>query len=175
MKKLIFLFATVLLCISGFAQKNTNITINAGGLFSGAVALNIETKTKEKQSLNFKVGFKTSNDYLVDYLGDNTINTTNVEEGFFINPEYRFYLSKKKEGMQGFYVAGNAIFRNFVSREESVTSVGAGTHMGLQWQVFDRMIIDWNMLGIRLDGDVAGDSGNNGLNFTSGLSLGVAF
>lgn len=195
MKKIIIIITTLVFALSAIAQNNT-LKLNAGGLISKAVVLSYERQIFEKHSITIRGGGKFTEPIVsaISYLGDNSVLPGyQVEGGLFINPEYRMYLSKDKEGLAGFYWGVNAIYRDFTKYDsgllltenidtEEVKSIGAGAQIGIQWKLLEHLCIDWQLIGVRVDKGI--DNPQDGSspdfyklspNFTSGLSLGVIF
>jgi hypothetical protein len=114
---------------------------------------------------------------------------------FQITPEYRFYLSQKREWPEGFYL-GNYLFykdyivaRNIESNglmiysKDLVKTAGFGLKLGYQKKLANRIPIDFGMgLGYNIFRDVKHKIGieiinesTHYLNFTGGLSIGYIF
>ena len=97
MKKILFI-VIIFSSINIFGQKNI-IKANPVSPFFKIYNIGFERETKEKQSISLS---------LYDY------NFSNYD-GFLINSEYRFYLSKK-EGLRGFFIGPSV----FYSKLESI-------------------------------------------------------
>lgn len=114
---------------------------------------------------------------------------------FQITPEYRFYLSQKKEWPEGFYLGNYLFFKDYVVArdmksngliiysEDLVKTAGFGLKLGYQKKLTDRIPIDIGMgLGYNIFRDVTHKIGieiikesTHYLNFTGGLSIGYIF
>lgn len=114
---------------------------------------------------------------------------------FQITPEYRFYLSQKKEWPEGFYLGNYIFYKDYVVARDMksnglliyskdlVKTAGFGLKLGYQIKLTNRIPIDFGMgLGYNLFRDVTHKMGieiikesTHYLNFTGGLSIGYIF
>ena len=116
----------------------------------------------------------------------------NDKYNFQITPEYRFYLSQKKEWPEGFYVGNYLFYKDYVVARDMksnglmiyskdlVKTAGFGLKFGYQWKLTNRIPIDLGVgLGYNVFRDVTHKIGieiikesTHYLNFTGGLSIG---
>ena len=114
---------------------------------------------------------------------------------FQITPEYRFYLSQKKEWPEGFYLGNYIFYKDYVVARDMksngliiyskdlVKTTGFGLKLGYQRKLTNRIPIDFGMgLGYNVFRDVTHKIGieiikesSHYLNFTGGLSIGYIF
>ena len=123
--------------------------------------------------------------------------------GFAITPEYRFYLSERKDAMEGFYVGPYLRYQNLTlldtytsfdsngnpttdKQEASLNTFGGGVVVGHQWLFKERFSLDV-FLGPSYNGGKLSykdssssnenlDSGTfTGFGVRSGITFGIAF
>jgi hypothetical protein len=114
---------------------------------------------------------------------------------FQITPEYRFYLSQKREWPEGFYLGNYIFYKDYVVARDMksnglmiyskdlVKTAGFGLKLGYQRKLTNRIPIDFAMgLGYNVFRDVTHIFGieiikesTHYLNFTGGLSIGYIF
>jgi hypothetical protein len=114
---------------------------------------------------------------------------------FQITPEYRFYLSQKREWPEGFYLGNYIFYKDYVVARDMkssglmiyskdlVKTAGFGLKLGYQRKLTNRIPIDFGIgLGYNVFRDVTHKFGieiikesTHYLNFTGGLSIGYIF
>ena len=114
---------------------------------------------------------------------------------FQITPEYRFYLSQKREWPEGFYLGNYIFYKDYIVARDMesnglmiyskdlVKTAGFGLKLGYQKKLANRIPIDFGMgLGYNIFRDVKHKIGieiinesTHYLNFTGGLSIGYIF
>jgi len=108
--------------------------------------------------------------------------------GFGITPEFRYYASKDKGAMNGFYVAPFVRYQNYTISEDinkgTLSTVGGGLLLGSQWLLKGGLNIDlfagpsYNSGSVKIKSgtdsfDLPG--GVNGFGIRGGLTVGIAF
>jgi hypothetical protein len=114
---------------------------------------------------------------------------------FQITPEYRFYLSQKREWPEGFYLGNYLFYKDYIVARDMesnglmiyskdlVKTAGFGLKLGYQKKLANRIPIDFGMgLGYNIFRNVRHKLGieiinesTHYLNFTGGLSIGYIF
>jgi len=126
MEKILFIVITFS-AINIFAQKNI-IKANPVSPFFKIYNIGYERETKEKQSISLS---------LYDY------NFSNYD-GFLINSEYRFYLSKKK-GLRGFFIGPSVFYSKLESNgdfeKENIYAVNV--NLGQQFSLNSNLTLDY--------------------------------
>jgi hypothetical protein len=169
MKKL--LLASGLLLAAGSASAQDNV-----------IKVNILSPIVKTGSFFFEHKLSASSSFQIGGLFTNwSINDTKIT-GFAITPEYRFYLSERKEAMEGFYVAPFVRYQNLTLKdtydsyvynsngsttytpqtdEASLNTFGGGILIGHQWIFKQRFSLD-TFLGPSYNGGSISYKSNNG-------------
>ena len=176
---------------AGSASAQTNvIKINIFSPLVKTGSFFFEHKLNESSSLQLGALFTSYN------IGDTDLS------GFAITPEYRFYLSEKKEAMEGFYVAPFLRYQNLTlkatydaynsngtttqqTEKASLDTFGGGILVGHQWIFKQRFSLDtflgpsYNGGSIKYEGSQGKstfDAGTfKGFGVRAGVTFGVAF
>jgi hypothetical protein len=182
------------------ATKN-NIKINLPSLTLSTFSLFYERQTGKKSTV--QIGFRfTPNRGLpfrsnvtnlialaADSLTSNFYNSISGN-GFAVSPEYRYYFGK--HAGKGFYISPMAKYQRFGAKaflntlltsgtepfnatlNGSLSSIGAGAQMGLQFWAGKHVSIDWMIAGLyynRFVADISASSADFGLNLSDTQEL----
>jgi hypothetical protein len=162
-------------------DKNNSISIVKIEVAQGGIQF--ENKSKKKTSLVLSL----------QYSFAGLANKDKYD--FQITPEYRFYLSKKREWPEGFYLGNYIFYKDYVVARDMksnglmiyskdlVKTAGFGLKLGYQRKLTNRIPIDFGMgLGYNVFRNVTHKFGieiikesTHYLNFTGGLSIGYIF
>jgi hypothetical protein len=115
MKKLLLPAALLLLAASSASAQDNIIKVNILSPLVKTGSFFFEHKLNESSSLQLGGLFTSYN------IGDTDLS------GFAITPEYRYYLSDRKEAMEGFYVAPFLRYQNLTLKSTYTSYNGTGT------------------------------------------------
>ena len=155
MKKVILpLLVLFTVVIQSNAQQNV-VGLNLGSFLLGEVQLSYERVFENNQSLHIGIpfAFRSASASGSDWSGDYKVT------GIGVIPEYRFYLSEKKEAPRGFYAGPFGVFRSITAKVEGTENgtndavkgkagfniFGGGALIGHQWLISDVFSIDLNL------------------------------
>jgi len=179
MKKIIVLFTLFAASFSVKAQQ-TEPTNN--------IKVNILSPIVRTGSVFYerKLGASTSGQLGVFYTGYSSDGLK--LRGFGITPEFRYYASKDKGALNGFYVAPFVRYQNYTISEDAnkgeLSTFGGGLLLGNQWLLKGGLNIDlfagpsYNTGSVKIKSgtdsfDLPG--GVNGFGLRAGLTVGIAF
>jgi len=191
MKKLLLPAALLLLAAGSASAQNNVIKVNILSPLVKTGSFFYEHKLSSSSS--FQIG-----GLFTSYsVGDTDLS------GFAITPEYRFYLSERKEAMEGFYVAPFLRYQNLTLKDTyttynsngngtgtqtnkaSLDTFGGGILIGHQWIFKQRFSLDtflgpsYNGGSIKYEGNQNGgtfDAGTfQGFGVRAGITFGIAF
>ncbi|MCH6232610.1 hypothetical protein [Cognataquiflexum rubidum] len=193
MKKLISLpiiVGLVLISFSSFSQREDSVSrknvikynLSTPALYNSAFLFQYERVLNPNRSLSVQVGHITLPELLTRF--ENVQKISNAEQfGYNVTVDYRFYLAKenKYNAPRGVYIAPFASIHHFknvkdfelkssetnefetVTLTSKVNILSAGVALGYQFVVWDRMTLDFLVLGpsisnynveMALDGDL---------------------
>jgi len=143
------------LLAAGVAQAQTNVLkVDIFQPIVNTLALSFEHKLSPSSS--FQIGLAGTFSYKEEGGGFSYNNSGSPQtSGFAITPEYRYYLSERREAMEGFYAAPYARYQ-YLSQKGSYTNVagytqaynaslnsfGLGLIIGRQWIFKQRFSLD---------------------------------
>lgn len=190
MKKLL-LPAALLLLAAGSASAQNNV-----------VKVNILSPLVKTGSFFYEHKLNSSSSFQIGGLFTSySVGDTDLS-GFAITPEYRFYLSERKEAMEGFYVAPFLRYQNLTLKDTytsynsngststrtdkaSLDTFGGGILIGHQWIFKQRFSLDtflgpsYNGGSIKYEGSQGSstfDAGTfQGFGVRAGITFGIAF
>ncbi len=168
MKKSILLISllavTTLINITGqeLIERRNVINLGLGGLAMGNIALNYERIFTDSRAASLNAGVlipRKLPSFVYDAISEEiNIDPENKMSGFFIMPEYRFYLSYKI-APEGFYIAPFIKF-NYYTMELSgefsnvdadikgkYSGIGGGVQFGMHWVIKERVSVDFYLAG----------------------------
>jgi len=156
---------------SGFSQGHI-VKLGIPSLSYGRANLNYEYVLNDKMSLNLRVGAQFPRNFPADsetFFEEDLQVSYNIESGKWTSygfmPSFRIYMGEKNPAPHGFYVSPYLSYNNNAlnfSMEYShegeanipanfkvaMGTIGAGIMIGNQWVIKDRVVIDFNYLGI---------------------------
>lgn len=163
MKKTLRAITLILLVSTSFVHAQQGaVKLNLLGLAFNNVTASFEYVLSENQSLILEGTYKIPGDFASIITNNSSEISTSEISGFAIRPEYRMYTSSN-ETPKGFYFApyinynrSNLEFTGTYQEEPAsgtgkITAVGPGIQIGNQWIIGDRIVLDWNLLGISLN------------------------
>lgn len=172
MKKIILLFIALSNLNAANAQNNV-AGINPLSLGLKNLNLKYELVVNKNQSLALNGSYmleRTLPFYSIEnanlFFDKETTTDIDIEEhvtGYSFFPEYRFYMGKKKDAPQGFYVAPYFRYNHynfeFIGPYEGqratfsgiYSSIGGGIQLGMQWIVNDFLSFDLQILGLGIN------------------------
>ncbi|MEM1122354.1 MAG: DUF3575 domain-containing protein, partial [Bacteroidota bacterium] len=146
-----------------FGSKNL-LKLNLPNLLFNNVTLNYERMVNKQHTLSFHLGYLRPQEpffalhnalKLEDDLDPGRLS------GFTATAEYRFYQNEKGAG-RGLYVApylryanydlavNTIIVGNYANTNTSVSTVGIGGQLGMQWLIGEQVVVDLGILGLAL-------------------------
>jgi hypothetical protein len=173
--KHIIVFTAACFCVNtikaqaaGEEVKNSIIKINVPALFLKNISLQYEIKTSTKSSFAVAVRYRPKSSVPFKSAIEDLIDQPAIRVDLFkmgnigITPEYRFYLSRKKN-MQGFYIAPFISYNHYtadipinydsLTKEKTAVFNGStnswtfGFQLGAQWKINNNLTLDWWILG----------------------------
>jgi len=144
------------------SDRRNIVKLNLPNLAFGSITLNYERILSARNSAALNVGFVPSQNSISILNNvfdvDETVTPTQFSN-VTATGEYRFY-SKNKGAGNGFYFAPYAryanhkltfdtnIEENFTNVSTTLSAIGLGGQIGIQWLIKDRIAIDWGILGL---------------------------
>ncbi|MEM6318251.1 MAG: DUF3575 domain-containing protein [Bacteroidota bacterium] len=146
-----------------FGTKNF-LKVNLPNLAFGNVTLNYERMVNKQHTVSVHLGYLRPQKpffalhNLLNLEDDLALGTMS---GFTATAEYRFYQNQQGAG-RGFYVApyvryadydlavNTVIVDNYTETNTSVSTIGVGGQVGMQWLVNDQISIDLGILGLAI-------------------------
>lgn len=153
---------TLLVSISFAHAQQGAVKLNLLGLAFNNLSGSFEYVISENQSIILEATYKIPGDFAKVITNNSSGISTSEISGFAIRPEYRMYASRN-ETPKGFYFApylnynqSNLDFTGTYEGEAATgtgkfTAVGPGIQIGTQWVIADRVVLDWNFLGVSLN------------------------
>ena len=172
MKKYILLFIIISFLLPANGQNNV-AGINPLSLGLKNLNLKYELVLNENQSLALNGSYmlkRTLPFYSIEnakvFFDEETTTDIDIEEhvtGYSFFPEYRFYMGKKKNAPEGFYVAPYFRYNHynfeFIGPYEGhkatfsgvYSSIGGGIQLGMQWLINDFLSLDLQIIGLGIN------------------------
>ncbi len=144
------------------------VKVNLFIFLASSVGPSVEVKVANKLSLNLSGAYS----YGVGTVGVQSVISNSsgltVESsfgrftGFALTPELRFYPSKKRAALNGFYIgpffryskggSGTTLILNNKTYDGDINfrSIGGGLMLGYQWILGEHFVLDWGFFGPRL-------------------------
>jgi hypothetical protein len=180
MKKIIVLSALFALTVTASKAQQAEPTNN--------IKVNILSPIVRTGSVFYerKLGASTSGQLGVFYTGYSSDGLK--LRGFGVTPEFRYYASKDKGALNGFYLAPFVRYQNYTISEDAnkgeLSTFGGGLLLGNQWLLKGGLNIDlfagpsYNSGSVKIKSgtdtfDLPG--GVNGFGLRAGLTIGIAF
>jgi hypothetical protein len=180
MKKTILSLLGLLTGLLAVGQQNV-IKVNPFNLVGRVATFSYERALNDRQSLAIQFGaripWQVPTAVIDAFELPSELEVTEATlRGFNITPQYRFYLSSRKDAPAGFYVAPylrynrrildtklTATFEEDGISETGVintlfklNSLGLGAQLGVQWLIADLISIDWYFLGLSVNSYILG-------------------
>lgn len=176
------IIASALLMAVGFSARAQSQNVIKVNILSPLVrTANFSFEHALSETSSFQIGF-----FYTGYrFGDTRFS------GVGITPEYRFYLSERKQAPAGFYVAPFLRYQNFKLTETALTATGSlslfglGATAGYNLILKDRFSLDFFLGPSYSFGSVKSDNGTadsfstggigGGFGLRTGITFGIAF